>query len=308
MFTAVVVLPTPPFWLATTITRVWSGRGSGVPRRDPGGPGAAAPPPAPSAWSRRSRTVSPTRSAAVRTRACASPVASMLLTPSAGHHANLNRVSRETGGPVDNPPCPVDPSTLKRPPRPVDNSIRLWTYAPPAMSCAQRTTSGAPAALPSAVRCAAGHRALTLHHRHRWGQPLRADRLAPAGRRHRAGGAPARGRPPHRSADAPFIARNRPPGRTQRHRPTREPVHRSHRSRRHHIEHCLTVELFGPPPMDGHVGQSHCGRRQVQKRGTTQQWLHQSHRRSGRRIARAMPGRPAPLPMSHTVLPRASGR
>ena len=30
MFTAVVVLPTPPFWLATTITRVWSGRGSGV--------------------------------------------------------------------------------------------------------------------------------------------------------------------------------------------------------------------------------------------------------------------------------------
>ena len=31
MFTAVVVLPTPPFWLATTITRVWSGRGSGAP-------------------------------------------------------------------------------------------------------------------------------------------------------------------------------------------------------------------------------------------------------------------------------------
>ena len=31
MFTAVVVLPTPPFWLATTITRVWSGRGSGSP-------------------------------------------------------------------------------------------------------------------------------------------------------------------------------------------------------------------------------------------------------------------------------------
>ena len=31
MLTAVVVLPTPPFWLATTITRVWSGRGSGVP-------------------------------------------------------------------------------------------------------------------------------------------------------------------------------------------------------------------------------------------------------------------------------------
>ncbi len=29
MFTVVVVLPTPPFWLATTITRVRCGRGSG---------------------------------------------------------------------------------------------------------------------------------------------------------------------------------------------------------------------------------------------------------------------------------------
>ena len=28
MLTAVVVLPTPPFWLATTITRVPVGRGS----------------------------------------------------------------------------------------------------------------------------------------------------------------------------------------------------------------------------------------------------------------------------------------
>src|SRR5690242_19784309 len=27
MFTAVVVLPTPPFWLATHITRRWGGRG-----------------------------------------------------------------------------------------------------------------------------------------------------------------------------------------------------------------------------------------------------------------------------------------
>ena len=79
------------------------------------------------------------------------------------------------------------------------------------------------------------------------------------------------------SAAAPFIARNRPPLSHQRHRPTREPVHRSHRSRRHHIEHSLTVELLGPPPMDGHVGQFHCGGSQVQKRGTTQQRLHQSH-------------------------------
>ena len=31
MLTAVVVLPTPPFWLATTITRVVAGRGSGSP-------------------------------------------------------------------------------------------------------------------------------------------------------------------------------------------------------------------------------------------------------------------------------------
>src|SRR4051794_34776449 len=29
MFTVEVVLPTPPFWLATTITRVFGGRGSG---------------------------------------------------------------------------------------------------------------------------------------------------------------------------------------------------------------------------------------------------------------------------------------
>ncbi len=29
MFTVVVVLPTPPFWLATTMVRVLAGRGSG---------------------------------------------------------------------------------------------------------------------------------------------------------------------------------------------------------------------------------------------------------------------------------------
>ena len=35
MFTVVVVLPTPPFWLATTITRVRAGRGSGSLSRRP---------------------------------------------------------------------------------------------------------------------------------------------------------------------------------------------------------------------------------------------------------------------------------
>ena len=35
MFTVDVVLPTPPFWLATTITRVASGRGSGGRYRAP---------------------------------------------------------------------------------------------------------------------------------------------------------------------------------------------------------------------------------------------------------------------------------
>ena len=29
----VVVLPTPPFWLATVSTRVWAGRGNGSPTR-----------------------------------------------------------------------------------------------------------------------------------------------------------------------------------------------------------------------------------------------------------------------------------
>ena len=41
MFTVVVVLPTPPFWLATTITRVRAGRGSGSRAGVPPGPAAA---------------------------------------------------------------------------------------------------------------------------------------------------------------------------------------------------------------------------------------------------------------------------
>ena len=62
MFTAVVVLPTPPFWFATTITRVASGRGSAAPRTaHPAGPARCARRPAPAGWSRRRTSDAPAR-------------------------------------------------------------------------------------------------------------------------------------------------------------------------------------------------------------------------------------------------------
>ncbi len=99
--TVVVVLPTPPFWLATTITRVWTGRGSASPRRwrtrPPGCPRGRGCP----GWEPASRAFAGDIVRASR-RVLTSPGAARPVARPSSFHVKPRRS-------VDNRPLPVDP-------------------------------------------------------------------------------------------------------------------------------------------------------------------------------------------------------
>ena len=83
-----------------------------------------------------------------------------------------------------------------------------------------------------------------------------------------------------------------PPRVDQGQRPPTQPIEGSHGPGGHDVELHLAVHLLGPSPVDGHVVELHCGRRELQKRGATQQRLQQGDVQVGPAQREHQPGQP----------------
>ena len=306
MFTAVVVLPTPPFWLATTITRVWSGRGSGAPWRPaladeqlllhrprhrgglvvPDRLRASSAPCAPGARPDVAR-----RRLGTASRWLLTPPGSLRLRL---FTAVLVLVSRETGASCGKPDPSVDSYAQAATPRPVDNFRRPR----PASSALNGRHLASAACLRSSVPV---HDCTTVTGGL---EPLARPRRRPAGRRHRGGGCSALRTSSSCSADDALHRQEQAAVRTS------GSDHRASRSIGATARDVTTSNTSHPPwsssarprwtvTLCSPIVDTARSRNVVRRsKGSTK-----VTRRSGRRIASTMPGSPAPLPMSHTELP-----
>ena len=293
-FTVVVVLPTPPFWLATTMTRVAGGRGkAGVSRSRARklcsmararGVVSSAKPGALLASSPAVRTVKPARIGVV-------------------FHVKPREFRY-----VAFPASAVDENGESVDKRAHVTRSRRWKTSPsppPASTPGPAATTGRPAP-PSASGQPTPRPAAQATRTPRAGDGTRPSPSTDHLRRRAAQASPARPAPPRPRPrrccpswpPAPRRARH------QRHRPAEQPVERRDRARGHDVETLAPVQLLGPAAHDRHAGRAPdratTSSRNVVRRssGSTRVTV-----RSGRAMASTRPGRPAPEPTSHTRAP-----